>query len=167
MRGTQAQRHVPLGPAVRVATGPNWRAGARAPNQMPARTTSCTKEDDLTIPGRALPRYTESIMWPLEIWSPDESAIVTLVYQAEFEHYCEEDAIWGRGSKTRLRQVFWHERPFNERGLWRRVRRMPAPDSYVWRQPVANTFKVWAHKSWRIRQAIAEDARHSAPQETQ
>ena len=115
----------------------------------------------MTIPGRALTRYAESIMWPLEIWSPDEQTLVTLAYPAEFERYCEEDAIWGRGSKTRLRQVFWHERPFNERGMWKLTRRMPAGDKYVYRQSVASTWKVWAHKTWRVRQAEQEDIRHS------
>lgn len=115
----------------------------------------------MTIPGRALVRYAETIMWPLEIWSPDESAIATVVYPAEFERYCEEDAIWGRGSKTRLRRVFWHERPFNERGLWRLVRRLPPSDKYVYRQSIADTFKIWAHRHDRVRQAEAEDRRHA------
>lgn len=115
----------------------------------------------MTIPGRALPRYTETIMWPLEIWTPDESQVATHIYPAEFERLCEEDAIWGRGSKTRLRRVFWQERAFNDKGIWRTVRRLPASDRYVYRQPVADTFKVWAHMEWRVRQAMGEDRRHA------
>ena len=103
-------------------------------------------------------------MWPLEIWTPDESTVATHVYPAEFERLCEEDAIWGRGSKTRLRRTFWHERPFNERGIWKTVRRMPPSDKYVMRESVADTFKVWAHMTWRVRQAMSEDVRHAAGQ---
>jgi hypothetical protein len=115
----------------------------------------------MTLPGGALPRYASEIMWPLEIWTPDESQVATHVYPAEFERLCKEDAIWGRGSKTRLRQVFWRERAFNDKGVWRTVRRMPPGDKYVYRQSLADTFKVWAFRHDRARQAEAEDRRHA------
>lgn len=105
----------------------------------------------MTLPGRYLVHYANDIMYPVEIWSPDGTEIASRASRDEFLKMVESDHIWGRGSKTRLRQVFWHERPFIERRVWKQIRRLPQSDKYVYRQKLAETWTVWAFRQWKIR----------------